>query len=97
MPRIQLMQMRRGTAATWTSTNPILALGEPGIETDTRKWKVGDGSTVWSGLAYFGPAETTPASDTLVWMPLTTTAIGPGDDVLVFEADGGLVPTLIPL
>lgn len=36
-----------------------------------------------------------PADDTHVWMPLTTT-VG-GDDVLVFDADHSLIPTLVPL
>ncbi len=46
-------KLRRGTASAWTSANPTLLLGEPGIETDTLKWKVGDGSTAWNSLAYF--------------------------------------------
>lgn len=46
------IQLRRAAASSWTSVNPILALGEVGIETDTRKLKVGDGSTQWSGLSY---------------------------------------------
>ena len=46
------IQLRRDTAANWTSINPVLAQGELGIETDTRKLKVGDGSTAWSGLGY---------------------------------------------
>ena len=47
-----VIQFRRGTAAQWTSTNPILAQGEPGLETDTLKWKAGDGNTAWSALPY---------------------------------------------
>ena len=46
------LQLRRGTAADWTSVNPVLAAGEMGVETDTRKVKVGDGATSWSGLDY---------------------------------------------
>lgn len=46
------MQVRRGTAASWTSTNPTLAAGEWGLETDTGKTKIGDGSTAWASLAY---------------------------------------------
>lgn len=49
MTRIQL---RRGTAAQWTSANPVLAAGEPGVETDTHTWKVGDGTTAWASLSY---------------------------------------------
>ena len=47
------IQLRRGTASQWTSTNPTLAAGEIALETDTRKLKLGDGSTAWTSLAYF--------------------------------------------
>lgn len=46
------IQWRRGTAASWTSTNPTLAAGEVGLETDTGKFKVGTGSSTWTALAY---------------------------------------------
>jgi hypothetical protein len=51
------MQQRRGTAAQWISTNdgdgPILNAGEIGYETDTNKFKVGDGVNHWVDLNYF--------------------------------------------
>ena len=53
MARVSQIQVRRDTAATWTSVNPTLTLGEPGYESDTRKLKFGDGSTAWTGLPYF--------------------------------------------
>jgi len=46
------LQVRRDTAANWTSTNPTLAAGEIGFETDTLKFKIGNGSTLWNALAY---------------------------------------------
>jgi hypothetical protein len=46
------LQNRRDTAASWTSANPTLAAGEMGLETDTAKWKMGNGSTAWNSLAY---------------------------------------------
>lgn len=46
------MQQRRDTAANWTSANPTLLSGELGYETDTGKFKIGDGSTAWSSLGY---------------------------------------------
>jgi hypothetical protein len=46
------LQIRRDSAADWTSENPTLAAGEEGYETDTGKRKVGDGSTAWNSLAY---------------------------------------------
>ena len=47
------MQQRRGTAAQWTAANPVLGAGEIGFETDTNKFKIGNGSTAWTSLAYF--------------------------------------------
>jgi hypothetical protein len=52
MPVVTQIQIRRGTAAQWTSTNPTLASGEQGFETDTGKFKIGNGSTAWTSLAY---------------------------------------------
>ena len=45
-------RIRRDTAANWTAANPVLKLGEPGLETNTRKVKYGDGATAWNALAY---------------------------------------------
>lgn len=43
---------RRGTAVDWTTADPVLGSGEPGFETDTGKFKIGDGSNTWSVLQY---------------------------------------------
>jgi len=48
------IQFRRGTAQEWTSVNPILAEGEMGIETDTNLFKIGNGNSTWTSLAYGG-------------------------------------------
>lgn len=47
------IQVRRGTAAQWTTANPILADGEGGYETDTKKLKFGNGVTAYNSLPYF--------------------------------------------
>lgn len=60
------IQLRRGTAAEWTAANPVLSSGEPGAETDTGKFKLGDGSTAWADLAYAIPATTGAAAAMLV-------------------------------
>ena len=56
------MQQRRGTAAQWISTNsgngPILEVGEIGFETDTGKFKIGDGTSPWASLSYFADVAT---------------------------------------
>ena len=59
------IQYRRGTAAQWTAANPVLAIGEPGYETDTGKFKVGNGVDTWSALVYSsGPAGPTGPTGT---------------------------------
>ncbi len=72
------MQQRRGTAAQWTAANPVLAAGEIGFETDTNKFKMGNGSSAWSALTYFANAtELTTAIDALVGIaPETLDTLG---------------------
>lgn len=50
------MQQRRGTAAQWTSADPILEAGEIGFEIDTNKFKIGDGVNHWADLIYYASA-----------------------------------------
>ena len=50
--------LRNDTASNWTAQNPVLSKGEMGIESDTRKFKFGDGVNTWSALKY---ASATPA------------------------------------
>jgi hypothetical protein len=57
------MQQRRGTASQWVSSNsgngPILNAGEIGWESDTNKFKVGDGVSYWADLDYFADINST--------------------------------------
>lgn len=46
------VQHRQHNAEVWTTINPILEPGEIGIETDTRKFKYGDGVSNWCDLQY---------------------------------------------
>lgn len=48
------IQLKHGLAASWDSKNPVLLAGEMGIETDTLKMKVGDGTSNWKALGYLG-------------------------------------------
>lgn len=48
------IQVKRDTAAAWSSVNPVLLAGEYGRETDTGRTKVGDGVTAWNALPYDG-------------------------------------------
>lgn len=54
---------RNDTEANWTSVNPILALGEIGISTDVKKFKVGDGVSTWAQLTYYVTSSGSGVSD----------------------------------
>jgi hypothetical protein len=53
------MQQRRGTASQWTSANPVLNAGEMGWESDTNKFKIGDGTNHWANIDYFADINST--------------------------------------
>ena len=72
------IQMRRDTAAAWTAANPVLAAGEMGLETDTAKYKIGDGTTAWTSLAYSSLPSTA----------ISTTTLTAKGDLLVATANG---------
>lgn len=46
------IQLRRGTASEWSTANPVLSEGELGLELDTGKFKVGNGTGAWNTLVY---------------------------------------------
>jgi hypothetical protein len=71
------IQFRRDTAANWTSANPVLAQGELGLETDTARYKIGDGSTAWASLSY----------SSLPSNAISTNVIDAKGDLLVGTAD----------
>ena len=74
-----MIQIRRDTAANWTSANPTLAQGELGIETNTSKLKSGNGTTVWNSLGYLidtGSYITATSTNTLTNKTWNSNAIG---------------------
>lgn len=56
------IQMRRGTAAQWTTANTLLAEGEIGLELDTQKFKMGTGVLAWNSLGYYSVGSSTVTS-----------------------------------
>lgn len=77
------LQLRRGTAALWTSTNPTLLQGEFGFETDTGAIKMGDGSTAWTGLPYYSTKIRTAAG-------APSTSLGVVGDLYINSTNGDL-------
>jgi hypothetical protein len=86
------MQQRRGTSSEWTSTNggdgPILNAGEIGYETNTGKFKIGDGSSYWADLNYFLDAVDLGGNIT-DYVPLTQKSAASG--VAALDVDKNLV------
>jgi hypothetical protein len=68
------IQFRRDTAAAWTAANPTLAAGELGLETDTSFYKIGNGSTAWTSLAY-GSITGTLADDSVTTAKIADDAV----------------------
>jgi hypothetical protein len=72
------VQLRGDTAANWTAANPVLAAREFAIETDTSRYKIGNGSTAWTSLAYSSlpsTAVTLTGTETLTNKTLTAPII----------------------
>ena len=53
------IQLRNDTAENWTTKNPVLLQGEMGVEIDTGKTKIGNGTAHWEDLKYSGVDEDT--------------------------------------
>jgi hypothetical protein len=95
------IQIRRDTAANWTSVNSTLAQGELGLETDTNFLKIGNGTTVWTLLPYFG-SNSNPfdqdlnTTDAVVFTGLTNNSIvyplsdGTAGQSIVTDGSGNL-------
>ncbi len=80
------MQQRRGTASQWTSANPTLAAGEIGFETDTGKFKIGNGTSTWSALNYYVDANAILDGAPELLNTLNEVAAALGDDPTFFTS-----------
>lgn len=69
---------RRDTAENWTTENPTLEAGEWGYETDTKKIKLGDGTTAWNNLSYFAGGSAVVAWDDVTGKPTFATVATTG-------------------
>jgi hypothetical protein len=95
------MQQRRGTAAQWISTNsgngPVLNSGEIGYESDTNKFKIGDGVNHWLSLPYFVDLNTTIAGAPGLLNSLDEIAAAIGDDPAFFTTVANNLALKAPL
>ena len=102
MARITQIQVRRDTAANWTTAQtvagatPILAQGEIGFETDTGKFKIGDGTTLWGALTYATDGSKltgTIAASTATNVTGTVAVANGGTGKTTFGATAGVLKT----
>lgn len=86
------VQFRRGTASGATSSNPILAEGEPGYEVDTNKMKIGDGISEWVDLPYFGGSGGGGIESIVAGTDISVDNTDPENPVVSFD---GTIPTAL--
>jgi hypothetical protein len=86
------IQLRRDTAANWTSSNPVLRAGELGIETDTLKFKIGNGSSTWTQITNYANVTSTGLSNSLNDYILSATKGTPGGPAALDSNGDLLVP-----
>jgi len=82
------IQLRRGTAAQWQGLNPVLSAGEPGVEIDTGKFKIGNGLTTWNELDY--AAGDTPTGEFAPLLHTHTASQITDPDNLLIESGGDI-------
>lgn len=68
------LQLRRGSASEWIAASPVLYAGEIGLETDTNKFKIGNGVLAWSDLNYFADQNTIASQTGTTLQSYATTA-----------------------
>jgi len=89
-----IIQIRRGTASQWTSTNPVLADGELGFETDTKKGKLGNGITAWNSLPYSFTGEFSNVADQITAATSKTTPVDADQVGITDSAAGNILKKL---
>jgi hypothetical protein len=52
MPALTTIQLRRGSSTLWASSNSPLAQGELGYDTTIKRFKIGDGTSLWGSLSW---------------------------------------------
>ncbi len=84
MPVQTVIKLRRDTAANWESTNPVLASGEEGYETDTGFRKIGNGTSAWAALPYMAASRIAQTVKNTSGSPMAK-----GSVVYISSATGG--------
>ena len=84
------IQLRRDTAANWTSNNPVLRQGEIGIETDTYQMKVGNGTSTWTHITQY--MNIVPDGNLTIEDYIPTLDIGAENGVVGLSSYNAIIP-----
>lgn len=87
------VQLRRGTASEWTAANPTLSQGELGVELDTTKFKVGNGSTAWNSLVYASVSFRGAHNSATIYYPGDIATSGGSSYICVQTTTNGILAT----
>lgn len=80
------IQLRRDTTSNWDSNNPVLLLGEIGLDITSGNFKIGNGTSQWSELEYFSTA----VEDVISQQQLNNAIAAIGGDGIVFDSEIGV-------
>lgn len=94
-----MIQLKRGSADAWNSSNEILGAGQVGVEirdSEPDRFKIGDGTTNWQGLEYSAPdptiyKDTEVASSTSPLQNINTNKVTIGSLALVYDSDANSI------
>ena len=84
------IQLRRDTAANWTSNNPVLRQGEIGIETDTYQMKVGNGTSTWTQITQY--MNVVPDGNLTIQDYVPISDIGAENGVVGLSSNNAIIP-----
>lgn len=84
------IQLRRDTAANWTSNNPVLRQGEIGIETDTYQMKVGNGTSTWTQITQY--MNVVPDGNLTIQDYIPVSDIGAENGVVGLSSNNAIIP-----
>ena len=90
------------TAAQWSAADSVLLRGEIGVESDTRKFKFGDGTTSWNNLGYAQSGTTGGSGEAATYEPVEISEYGaiydltslnevPAGAIVTWYANGSVV------
>lgn len=91
MPRVTNLQIRRGTSSQWSTANPTLDPGEPGLDTTNNILKIGNGSSNWANLSVFNSTLTSINVGNLNLTSSNIISIGTNNHIILFPNGSGAV------